>query len=181
MARVVVIAGPPGSGKTTVAELLAREVGLPLVSAGGLFRRMAAERGLTLEAFGRRAAEDHVIDRELDRQVLEEVTARTEAGEGVVVEGRLPAHLLTRRGVEAFRVWLDAPLRVRAERVGKRDGRDPATARRAVRAREALEAQRYAAIYGIDVRDRSVYDLTLDTSDRGPEALVARIRREAGL
>ena len=45
---LITISGLPGSGKTTVARLVARELGLEHVYAGDIFRRQAEEHGLTL-------------------------------------------------------------------------------------------------------------------------------------
>ena len=43
------------------------------------------------------------------------------------------------------------------------------------RVREASEAARYLAYYGIDVNDTSVYDVILDSTSTPPEELVAAI------
>ena len=38
--------------------------------------------------------------------------------------------------------------------------------------REKCEAARYSQWYGIDINDKSVYDLIVDTSDSPPEQVV---------
>src|SRR3989304_765444 len=111
--------GPPGSGKTTVAERLAKDHGYALVSAGARFREMAKARGVDLVAFSRAAEEERGIDRELDRLVLEEVLRRDAKGDDIVVDGRIQAHLLSQRRIPCLKVWIDAPLEVRARRVAE--------------------------------------------------------------
>ena len=66
---LITISGLPGSGKTTVARLVARALGLEHVYAGDLFRKQAEAEGLTLEEYARRAETDHSIDRRLDEQM----------------------------------------------------------------------------------------------------------------
>ena len=82
---ILVIGGPPGSGKTTVAQRWAVTHGYVLISAGTKFRAMAKERGMTLEAFGKAAEKDPSIDRALDRAILDEIRERQARGENVVV------------------------------------------------------------------------------------------------
>ena len=180
MARVLVIGGLPGAGKTTVAQELVRRRGGEVVSAGDLFRQWAEEKGMSLKAFGRLAEEDHAIDRRLDEAILQRVTDLEVRDVPLVVEGRLPAHLLRREGQQLFAVWLEAPRSVRAARIARRDEVSDRVAHREMKTREASETRRYASIYGINLGDLRVFDLVLDSSDQTPDELVDAILEEAG-
>lgn len=169
---IVAIAGPPGSGKTTVAELFAKAHGYALVSAGGKFRAMAEAKGLSLEAFGQAAQADADIDRSLDRAVLEEILKEDGGGRNVIVDGRIQAHLLAQRRVPCLKVLIDAPLAVRAKRIAGREHKTAKVARREITLRESSERARYKAIYGIDLGDASVYDFVIDSSDKTPDQIV---------
>ena len=169
---IVAIGGPPGSGKTTVAERFAQAHAYALVSAGFKFRAMAKDRGLDLAAFGRAAEKDPDIDRSLDHAVLEDILRLDSLGRDVIVDGRIQAHLLTLRRVPCLKVLIDAPLEVRAQRIAGRETKDVKAAEREISAREASERLRYQSLYGIDLSDRSVYDLVIDSSDKTPDQIV---------
>ncbi|GIW39602.1 MAG: cytidylate kinase [Candidatus Binatia bacterium] len=169
---LVTISGTPGSGKTTVARLLADRLGLPHVYAGDLFRREATRRGLSLAELNELAERDHTIDRALDEQ-LAEYARRGE----VVLEGRLAAFLANREGVPAWKVWLDADEEIRARRVARREGVDWREVLEQNRRRQASDRKRYRDIYGWDLEDTSIYDLVLDTGAVPPERVAEEILR----
>ena len=73
---LITISGVPGSGKTTVAQLLAARLGLPHVYAGDLYRQEAQAARADAGAFNELCERDHSIDRQLDA----EMAARARAG-----------------------------------------------------------------------------------------------------
>ncbi|MFB6353938.1 MAG: (d)CMP kinase [Halobacteriales archaeon] len=155
---LLTISGPPGSGKSTVAAAVAEAFGYEHVSGGDIFRALAEERGYTLAEFNALAEEDDAIDRDLDRRLRETARERDD----VVLESRLSGWMA---GEYAdLKVWLDAPLDVRAARIADREGQSVAAAREETEAREASERSRYRAYYDIDFADRSIYDLGVNTA-----------------
>ena len=172
---IVAIGGPPGSGKTTVAERFATAHAYHLVSAGNRFRELAKARGLSLEAFGKAADADPAIDRDLDGSVLEEVLKADALGRDVIVEGRIQAPLLAQRRVPCLKVFIDAPLAVRAKRIAGREGISAKAAEQEIVRRASLARKRYQGTYRIDLADTTVYDLLLDSSDKTPDEIVARV------
>ena len=163
---LLTVSGPPGSGKSTTAALLADHFDLDHVSGGDIFRELADERGYTPLEFNKLAEENDAIDRDLDRRLREVAVARDD----LVLESRLAGWLAAEQA--DFRFWLDAPAAVRGERIADREGKDPEMATEETRAREASEALRYDEYYGIDIEDLKIYDLSVNTARWTPEAVL---------
>jgi cytidylate kinase len=161
---VVAISGPPGAGKTTLAKLVAKELGLRYVSVGELFRSIAKSKGVKLVDAHRLAERDPSLDLEVDSKAYE-----VGLEGGVVVDGHLAGWLLSR--VADLKAFLTAPLEVRAERVAKRDGIPFEEALRQVSEREESNRRRYREVYGIEVDDLSCFDLILNTAKWSEEEL----------
>ena len=160
---IVAIAGPIGVGKSTVAEGLARELGYRVISGGEVFRDLARERGISVTEVNRLAERDPSLDRELDRRQAELARAGN-----CVVESRLAGWM-----VDAdLKVWLRAPLEVRAARVARREGLGNDAARDDLVARERSEWARYKASYNIDIDDLTPYHLVIDTTQWAADVIV---------
>jgi cytidylate kinase len=154
---LLTVSGPAGSGKSTTAAGLAEALDLEHVSGGDIFRELAAERGYTPVEFNELAEEDEGIDRDLDRRLYEIARDR----DGVVIESRLAGWLATDAD---FRLWLDAPIDVRAARIADREEKSVAKAREETLRRERSERKRYAEYYDIPIDDLSIYDLVVNTA-----------------
>jgi len=160
---IITISGPPGSGKSTLSKILSVRLGLELVSMGDIFRKCANERCMSLEEFGQIAKCNEKIDREIDE--MQKKIAREK--DNILIEGRLSGFL-----VDAdLRVWLKAPLEIRAGRISKRENKSQALALEETSQREECERERYLKYYDIDIKDLSVYDLIIDSSKWNPEEL----------
>lgn len=152
---IITISGCIGSGKTTVARDLSKRFGLKHISAGGVFRAMAKERGLTLEEFTKLAEDDPRIDREVDARQREMAK-----DDDSVIDGRLSGWL-----VDAdIKIWLKAPLDVRAKRVARRESKEYGRALEETRNREESEIKRYKEMYNIDMHDLTPYNVVIDTT-----------------
>jgi CMP/dCMP kinase len=167
---VVAVGGPPGSGKSTAAQAVARELSLEYRSVGDVFRAQAKAKGLDLAAYGRYAEAHPEVDVELDRAM--QALARP----GVLLDGRIQGALCRRRGVAVVAVVITAAPAERARRLSGRDGQSVEEAARAIARREASERTRYLKFYGIDV-DREPADLRVDSTSKTPEEVTAEVVR----
>ena len=169
---IITISGPPGSGKSTLSTLLSSRLGMELVSVGDIFRKQAQDRCMSLEEFGLLAKSDEDIDRMLD----EEQKKIAKEKENLILEGRLSGFL-----VDAYlKVWLKAPVEVRAERIARREEKPVAKAKAETKDREECERERYLKYYNIDTNDLSVYDLVIDSSRWSAEEISEIVAKAIG-
>ncbi|SDM47165.1 cytidylate kinase [Halogranum gelatinilyticum] len=166
---LLTVSGPPGSGKSTTAAALAEAFGLEHISGGDIFRELAAERDMTPVEFNELAEEDDQIDRDLDRRLYEIAQERDD----VLLESRLAGWLAADQA--DIRIWLDAPLNIRAERIADREDKPVDVAREETDRREASEAKRYREYYNIDIDDRSIYDIVYNTARWSPEGVLGML------
>ncbi len=151
---IITISGPPGSGTSTLAKGLSEALGLRWINSGDLFRKIAADRGLTLKELGRLAE----LGPEIDYMIDNAQRSLAKKGSGIF-EGRLAGHMLD----ADLKIMLKTSLNVRASRIAKRENKTLEEALSEARSREECEARRYKMYYNIDINDLSIYDLVIDT------------------
>jgi cytidylate kinase len=161
----ITVSGLPGSGTTSLATHLAELWNSDLISAGEVFRQMAAEHGMDVAEFGRLAEKDPSYDRLIDERQKEIASEYKE----IIIEGRLSAWFVPQADLK---IWLFAPVECRVLRIQSRDTiGDLDTASRLTSEREKSEALRYKTYYSIDIADLSPYHLILNSSLLGVEEL----------
>ena len=173
----ITVSGPLGAGTTTLCRGLKRVTGYPYIYAGQIFRDMAEEKAMSLEAFSRLAEGDDKYDLEIDRRMMDFAYGNKD----VIVEGRLAGWFAYReKKAKFFKIWLDAPLDFRMERVAHRENESLVKTEGKILVREESEAKRYKKIYGIDISDLSIYDLVVNNKDMGSKKTLNVIIKALG-
>jgi cytidylate kinase len=166
MKHVVTVGGLHGTGKSSVADAIAKKFDLRRMSAGVVFRQLAKDRNLTLEEFSRVAEGNEDIDRLIDDKLREEAEKGT-----AVIDGQLAAWMA---GDNAdLKILLIASTENRIRRISERDGTDFEYARRETITREGSEKARYLEYYGVDISNHSIYDLIINTDKYDLDEVVA--------
>lgn len=161
---IITIGGVAGSGTTTAAKALSEKLDYPFVSAGGLFRQMAEEHGMSVIEFNKYSENNANIDIELDKRQAQ----IAKESENLVVEGRLSAYFID----ADLKIYFTAPLDVRAQRVCDRENKSIEQAKAEILTREESEALRYKEIHNIDINNMDIYDLIINTNSFDPDSIV---------
>ena len=164
---VITISGTPGSGKSTIAKLLEKKLDLNYVYSGMIFRQLAEEHKMTLADFGKYCEKNPDIDKELDEKQLHIL----KKGD-VILEGRLAGWIAYKNNISAYKIMIDANINIRAKRIVIRENGESETRKKEIIKREKSEAKRYEKYYNIDLYDKTIYDLVIDSGDKKPEEII---------
>ena len=168
----ITISGPAGSGKSTVAKLIAKNFGLRYYSVGSFFRKKASEAGLSIGEFMKTATAS------LHNEADNFVKSLSKKG-NIVIDGRLSGYMA---GENAnFKIFINAPVEVRAKRISKRENLSEKEILEKTIARDKVDRDSYQKIYGIDICDLNIYDFVLDNEhlniEETKKALETAIKR----
>lgn len=159
---IITISGDLGSGKSVVADSIAKKYKLKRYSSGDLVREMAKERGISLLEMNKLAEKDPSIDKEID----ERTKTLAEKEDNFVIDSRIAFHFIPK----AIKIHMKVEPSEAARRViarkqtGEEGETDPEEAKKHVLERKQSEKERYMKYYGIDVTDESQYDIVFDTT-----------------
>jgi predicted cytidylate kinase len=156
---VIAVSGDPGSGKSTVCERLARELGLRRIYAGGITREFAAARGMELMEFERFEQTHPEFDREIDARLI----AAAKEGD-IVIEGRMAAWAVREAGVPALSIFITLAPEERIRRIREREACSREEAETLAEFRQTQLVERLEKIYGVKFTDRSLYDTVVDAT-----------------
>lgn len=168
----ITVTGLPGSGKSTIAKLLAEKLGLEHYSTGDFQRELAKEKGLSIKQLGEIEAKDDKIDLMVDNKTEEIAKSK----ENIVFDSWLAAHFVP----EAIKIFLECDEEVRAKRriPQKRDTEQYEVLDEAVkkmRERTECNQERWIRYYNYNFLDMTNYDFIINVAELNPEQIVAKI------
>ena len=178
---IISISGKPGSGKTTVANILAQRLKWPQYYIGEIRRKLAAKHGMTLQEYNKLGETDPSTDIDIDK--YQEKLGKTK--DNFVIQGRTSFKFIP----HSLKVYLDVDFDEGAHRVwqslkenptARNEGHVPTLAecRKNVRERIASDKKRYEKYYHLDVYDKRHYDLVIDTTKKTPERVADEIMKK---
>jgi cytidylate kinase len=170
--RSIIISGMPSCGKSTVAAIVAKELGFKMVNGGDVLKEIAKENGYTVSGedwwdteqgmkFLKQRAGDPKFDKEVDRRMIEKL----DRGDIVTTSYVMPWVYK-----DGFKVWLSATQKSRAQRMATRDHTTMEESIKAIKARDKRNIDLYYKQYGIRFgEDLKPFDIIIDTEAKAPE------------
>jgi len=180
----IAISGLSGCGNTTVSKLVAKKLRCKFLNY--TLRNLAADLKKPFPVIQALAEKNPELDYAVDtKQGLLSYKSKN-----IVVGSRLACWLDSPKVLKKLKikkspkfnlkVWLDAPLRIRAGRIAKREGKVVSVALSETRARDATNAKRYEKLYGIDVSNHAglfVVDVSRFSAEEAAKAIVEKVIR----
>lgn len=164
---IISISGLPGSGKSTVAKIIAEKLGFERIYMGGILRNIADQRGLTILELLKEAETNSSIDEDADKMVTD--LGRTK--DNFIIESRTAFYFIP----DSFKVFIKVSAEEGAKRIygdlkkEERKNEEKAETldglKQKLRERIETDSLRYEKYYGIDFLDESNYDLVIDSTD----------------
>ena len=174
---IISISGVPGSGKTTVAKILAKKLGMNYYYMGGIRRDMARKNGLTLAQFNKLGEKDPSTDLEVDKYQKE----LGEKEDNFVIQGRTSFHFIP----HSIKIFLNVNLREGARRIFQDIQENPGERNEPYKSLEETSKEmkkriisdkiRYKKYYNFDSYDKKHYDLVIDTTHLPAEKVAHKI------
>jgi cytidylate kinase len=178
---IITIAGSLGSGKSSTGKALAQTLGFEHFSSGDLFRKMAAERGVSIEAINQTAE----IQKDLDGLVDAWLRDLYQSKDNFVVDSRMAWHWMP----DSFKVFLALDQDTSAERIYNHvkmeqrvseEAQSVADVRASIQRRFASEQKRYFDLYQVNPTDSLNFDIVLTTKRNDLKTVTAIARAAYG-
>jgi len=168
---VIAISGPPGAGSSTISMLLAKKLKLRYLSPGKTYKSFLDEKEAeaALDFWKTKFGSSKKLHHDLDNEQIKEAKKGN-----IVICGKLSVNFL--KNLSNCKVWLDVPLKIRAQRTAKRDNIPVKTAQKQILERQNLERKKWKDMYGFDYfNQKKQADMVLKGGKLKAEETVRRI------
>lgn len=167
---IITISGTPGSGKSTIAQGLREELKAKRIYVGGIRRKIAEDKNMTLAELNKYAMIHPETDVDVDKAASKEAR-RLAKNHPVIVEGRTQYHFLP----ESIKIFVMVDIKIGAKRIWQSIQNENQQQRNEAKVNnyEELEQKviergksdfkRFKKYYNIDYTDQKQYDFVIDT------------------
>ncbi|MBA7533896.1 Cytidylate kinase [subsurface metagenome] len=172
---IISVSGLHGTGKSTIAKLMAERLGILYYSTGQAFRDLANEKNMSLEEYTNYVENHPDIDKDLDNKVVNMAKKGN-----IIIDSQLSGYIL--KSIADFRIHLTCPLKLRVKRMSERDQTSFEEKLKETSLREKSELERFKKLYNIDLSDKNsineFFDLVINTENLSIEEVLDKILSE---
>lgn len=157
---IISLSGTGGSGKSTIAKMLAEKLNFKHYSMGDLQREVAKERGITIAELGELEKTDPSIDKMIDDKQVQLGKNQN----NFVIDAWLAPKFIP----HAIKIFFDADIKERARRIkesrGDKEFSNIQETIEITKQREKTNRERWIKFYNYDYLDKKNFDFIVNTT-----------------
>ena len=171
---IVSLCGTPGAGKSTVARIVAKEMGYNFYSIGDLRGRMAMKRGINIDELNNIGMTQDWTDKEVDEYQRE----LGESEDNFVIDGLISFYFIP----HSKKILLKTSYEEGAKRIFNDQRPDEPYKKTVGEVKEMIESRmrsnfdRYKKYYGLEnIFDEKNFDLVVDTTHKSKDEVCKEV------
>ena len=175
---IITINGAFGSGKSTIAKMLAKKLGWPCYYMGEIRRQKAKKRGMTLSEYNKLGETDFSTDNEVD--LYQKKISETK--DNFIIDSKTSWYFMP----HAIKIYFEVDEREGAQRVfnelktsnKRNEDKNLKTLNDILishRQRKQSDIKRYKKYYNIDVYNKNHYDYVIDTTNLNKKQVFVKV------